>query len=61
MKARELIKMIEGQGWVFIRQSGSHMIFEKLGENEHIVIPNHGSKDLKKPLVLAILKKAGLR
>ncbi len=61
MKARELVKLIEEAGWVFVRQNGSHMIFEKPGENRHIVIPNHGSKDLKKPLVLAILKQAGLR
>ena len=54
MKARELVKLIEEAGWVFVRQNGSHMIFEKPGENRHIVIPNHGSKDLKKPLVLAI-------
>ena len=60
MKAKELIKKIEAIGWVFDRQKGSHMIFKKEGE-QNIVIPNHGSKDIKRPLELAILKQAGLR
>jgi predicted RNA binding protein YcfA (HicA-like mRNA interferase family) len=61
MKAKELIKQIEEVGWEFVRQKGSHMIFKKEGEIEHITVPNHGSRDLKKPLVLSILKQAGLR
>ena len=61
MKAKQLVKLIEAEGWYFVRQKGSHMIFEKEGETDHIVIPNHGSKDVKKPIVLSILKKVGLR
>ena len=61
MKAKELIKLIEAVGWEFNRQKGSHMIFEKEGERFHITIPNHGNQDLKKPLVLSILRQAGLR
>ena len=61
MKARELVKLVEDEGWVFVRQKGSHMIFEKEDEPRPIVIPNHGSKDIKKPTLLSILKQAGLR
>lgn len=61
MKARELVKLVELEGWVFVRQNGSHMIFEKEGRDRPLVIPNHGSKDIKKPTLLAILKQAGLR
>lgn len=61
MKARELVKLVENAGWVFVRQKGSHMIFEKVGELRPVVIPNHGSKDLKKSTLLDILKQAGLR
>lgn len=61
MKARELIKMVEDAGWVFVRQRGSHKIFEKVGERRPLVIPDHGSKDIPKPTLLDILKQAGLR
>jgi predicted RNA binding protein YcfA (HicA-like mRNA interferase family) len=61
MKASELVKMVEKEGWVFDRQKGSHMTFEKQGEPRPLIIPNHGSKDLNKFLVLKILKQAGLR
>jgi mRNA interferase HicA len=61
MKARELIKLIENAGWIFVRQDGSHKIFEKPGERRPLVVPDHGSKDLKKGLMFAILKQAGLR
>ena len=61
MKAKQLAKLIEAEGWYFDRQKGSHMIFLKEGEKDHIVIPNHGGKDVKKPVVLSILKKVGLR
>jgi predicted RNA binding protein YcfA (HicA-like mRNA interferase family) len=61
MKARELVKLVEEVGWVFDRQKGSHMVFEKDGELRPLIIPNHGSKDLNKILVLKILKQAGLR
>ena len=61
MKARELIKMVEAAGWKFDRQVGSHKIFEKAGEKRPVVIPDHGGKDLKKGLVAAIIKQAGLR
>lgn len=61
MKAKELIRKIEAVGWVFDRQKGSHKIFKKEGERDHITVPDHGSQDLKKPLVLSILRQAGLR
>lgn len=61
MKAREVVKLVESVGWVFVRQTGSHMIFEKEGAARPLVIPNHGSKDIKKPTLLSILKQAGLR
>ena len=61
MKSRELIKLIENGGWVFVRQVGSHKIYEKTGERRPLVVPEHGSKELKKGLTLAILKQAGLR
>jgi predicted RNA binding protein YcfA (HicA-like mRNA interferase family) len=61
MKARELVTLVEEAGWIFDRQKGSHMVFEKAGEPRPLIIPNHGGKDINKMIVLKILKQAGLR
>ena len=61
MKAKELVKLLEEAGWVKVRQNGSHMIFEHPDYPRTVPVPNHGSKDLGKGLVLKILKQAGLR
>ncbi len=61
MKAKDLIKIVEAEGWVFVSQEGSHMKFKHIDSNRPLIIPNHGSKDLGKGLVSKILKQAGLR
>ena len=61
MKAKELVKLLEGAGWELVRQEGSHMIFKHPDFRRPIPVPNHGNKDLKKGLVHKILKQAGLR
>ncbi len=59
MKAKELIKLLEKDGFVFVRQTGSHAIFKKPG-NKIIVVPIH-SKDIPKGTLNGILKDAGLK
>ena len=59
MKAKELIKLLEKDGVVFVRQSGSHAIFKKSG-NKIIVVPIH-SKDIPTGTLNGILKDAGLK
>ena len=59
MRPRELIRLLEKEGFVFVRQSGSHAIFKKKG-NKIIVVPVH-SKDIPKGTLKGILKDAGLK
>ena len=59
MKPRELIRLLEKAGYVFVRQSGSHAIYKKPGA-KIIVVPIH-SKDIPKGTLNAILKDAGLK
>ena len=59
MKPRELIRLLEKNGYVFIRQSGSHAIYKKPG-TKIIVVPIH-SKDIPKGTLNGILKDAGLK
>lgn len=55
----EVIKLLESNGFIFVRQKGSHKVFKKEG-SVNIVVPEHGNKDLKKGLVNRILKDANL-
>lgn len=55
-----LIKLLEFHGFIFKRAKGSHQIFYNKISNITIVVPVHGSKDIKKGTFLAILKQAGI-
>lgn len=61
MKAREIIRIIEKEGWRLARQKGSHMQFEHPEKPGITTVPYHGSKDLSKFNVAGILKQAGLK
>ena len=59
MKPKELIKLLEKAGFVFVKQSGSHAIFRKPGV-KLIVVPIH-SRDVPTGTLNSILKDAGLK
>lgn len=61
MKCKELIKLLSNHGWYTLRQSGSHVIMQHPSLKGNIVIPNHGSAEVKEGLMHAILKKAGIK
>ena len=53
----KVIRALEQAGFVFVRQRGSHRMYEK--GNVGIVIPFH-NKDLKKGTLRSIIKQSGL-
>ena len=59
MKPKELIKLLQNEGFVFVRQSGSHAIYRKAG-HKLIVVPIH-SRDIPLGTLNSILKDAGLK
>ncbi len=59
MKSSELNKLILRNGWKALRQSGSHIIYEKDGL--HYPVPFHGSKEVGKGLEMKIKKEMGLK
>ncbi len=62
MKVREIIRLIEDDGWKFYRQKGSHRIYKHSYKKGIVVVPNHGlSNDVKKGTENSILKQAGLK
>jgi len=59
MKPRALVRILEKEGFLFVRQSGSHAIYRKAG-HKIIVVPIH-SKDIPTGTLNGILKDAGLK
>lgn len=60
MTGKQLKKLLEENGWLLDRISGSHHIMIREGCRS-IPIPIHGSGDLPKGLISAILKQTGLK
>ena len=58
MKSSEFRRMILANGWRELRQSGSHIIYEKDGRR--VVVPFHGSKEIKTGLVRKLIKEMNL-
>ena len=61
-KVKELIDIIEADGWYFARQKGSHKQYKHPLKKGIVTIPDHGKNDeLEHFLVNSILKQAGLK
>lgn len=53
-------KVLEQHGWTLDRYHGSHAIFIKVGEPQHINLPVHGNK-VKPRYIRQIEKNYGIR
>jgi predicted RNA binding protein YcfA (HicA-like mRNA interferase family) len=61
MKASVLFKLLKADGWVEIRQTGSHVMMKHPVKDGQLVVPFHGSKEVSKDIVNAILKEAKIK
>jgi predicted RNA binding protein YcfA (HicA-like mRNA interferase family) len=61
MNGKELIKILEKNGFKHVRTTGSHHIMWKEGVERSIPVPVHSSHDIGKGLANKILKQAGLK
>ena len=57
--SREIIKIVEADGWELVRVEGSHHIFRHGSKKGTITIP-HPKKDFPIKTVKSILAQAGL-
>lgn len=55
-----LIKLLERNGFIYKRTSGSHWVYYNSSSLKTAIVPVHGNRDLKKGTFLAILKQAGI-
>jgi predicted RNA binding protein YcfA (HicA-like mRNA interferase family) len=56
---RELSKVAEAAGFGWVRREGSHNVFRN-AEGRVVVIPDHGSHVIVRPLLRKILRDMGL-
>jgi predicted RNA binding protein YcfA (HicA-like mRNA interferase family) len=60
LKYRDIVKLIEQDGWFLKRSSGSHHIYKHPSKPGTVVVAYHGAKDLPEGTVKSILRQAGL-
>jgi predicted RNA binding protein YcfA (HicA-like mRNA interferase family) len=61
-KVREMIKLIENDGWFMITQKGAHKQYKHNIKKGRVTITDHGkNSDLDNNEVNSILKQAGLK
>ena len=59
-RVRDLIKLIEADGWYFVTQRGSHRQYKHPTKPGRVTIPGKPSKELYPDLERSILRQAGL-
>jgi predicted RNA binding protein YcfA (HicA-like mRNA interferase family) len=58
--AREVVRVAKAIGFVLDRQRGSHAVYYRKSDSRRVVIPMHGSKDLKPGTLRGIVADLGL-
>ena len=61
MKVREVIKLIEEDGWYLARTRGSHRQYKHLNKTGLVTVPGKIGDDLATGTLDNILKQAGLK
>lgn len=61
MKVREVIRLLEDDGWYAVRQQGSHRQFKHPTKTGLVTVAGKPGHDLSKKTLASILKQAQLR
>jgi predicted RNA binding protein YcfA (HicA-like mRNA interferase family) len=61
ISGKRLCKLLEAQGWILARITGSHHIYIKEESNLRITVPVHGNQDMKTGLLKSIMKLTGIK
>jgi predicted RNA binding protein YcfA (HicA-like mRNA interferase family) len=61
MKFRDLITLIEKDGWLLSSQEGSHRQYKHPTKSGKVTIAGEPSKDVPKGTLNSILRQAGLK
>ena len=61
MKVKEIIKLVEKDGWFVVRIKGSHRQFHHISKKGTITIAGKPNVDMNPKTLNSILKQAGLK
>jgi len=61
LKVRDVIKLIERDGWFYVRTRGSHRQFKHPAKLGRVTVSGHPSADVHPATLNSILKQAGLK
>lgn len=61
MKIRDIIKLIEQDGWTLARQKGSHRQYRHPGKKGLVTIAGHPGDDLGPGTLRSVLRQAQLK
>lgn len=61
MKYSELFKILVKHGWYEVRRKGSHVVMRNDEKGLQMIVPDHGSKEVKKGMASGLLKKASIK
>jgi len=60
IRARDVVRVAERIGFILDRQRGSHAVYYRASDARRVVIPMHGTKDLKPGTLRGIINDLGL-
>lgn len=60
MTVKEMLKILNQDGWYITAQNGSHIQLEHENKKGKVTVPNHNG-DIAKGTLNSILKQAGLK
>jgi predicted RNA binding protein YcfA (HicA-like mRNA interferase family) len=61
MKVRDVIRLLEQDGWYWVRTSGSHRQYKHLAKRGLVTVPGKPADELAPGTLNSILKQAGLK
>jgi len=61
VKIRDVVRMLEDDGWFVVRQRGSHRQFKHASKPGLVTVPDKPSDDLAPGTLNSVLKQAGLK
>jgi len=61
MKVKDVIKMIEQDGWFMVRRKGSHWQYRHSYKKGLVTIAGHLNDDIAKGTLNSVFKQAGLK